>query len=391
MNSVRGLLLFWLGACLACGSTPTTKSSSSTTNAGTNSGSNGNGNGTNANGSGANSGSNGTTGNPTSNTTGANSNGPTGSSSGTHGATTNGTQGTSGQCVPDGVFVGEGNASECCSLSTDGNGYCGAATNTTGGNGTTGTNATNGTTGVNGTSGTTSTSGVVCGGATDCVVYAHTGGDLYQVDPTSLQVSHLCSFSGLNGDAYDLAVRSDGTLFVVTGGSPAAIYKVNPTTCASGHVVDLPSGLNFNSLTFTTNGELLSASATGEVDSLDLTTGAVTQVGSYGTGLGSSGDLVVVYDPNTAQDLIYATVVGITNGDMLIRVDPNNNFTGTIIGNIGYSEIYGLGYWAGTLYGFDSSGDVLQIDPNTAAATLLTNDGNDWYGAGTTPHAPVFR
>jgi hypothetical protein len=67
-------------------------------------------------------------------------------------AGTSGTNATNGQCVPDGTFVGEGNASLCCSLVTDGTGYCGLPSN----NGTSG----NGTTG----GGTTGTAGTVGGG-----------------------------------------------------------------------------------------------------------------------------------------------------------------------------------------------------------------------------------
>jgi hypothetical protein len=275
--------------------------------------------------------------------------------------------------------VGAGHDSDCCTGIADAQGYC-AAPGTTSGTGTTGGT----TSGTGTTTGGGTTGSAVCG-TQRCVVYAHTASDLYIIDPTSLVETHLCSFSGLNGDAYDLAVRADGTVFAVTA---TDLYSVDATTCAATHLATLGSSSNFNGMTFTLNGHLLAAdSAGGNVDEIDTSTGAVSQVGNYGGGLYSSGDLVAL-----SNGKIYATVTDFSgNGDELASVDPTNGYQATVIGNTGFSSIYGLAFWAGTLYGFDSYGDIITIDPSTGVGTLVRNDNVSWYGAGTTPVAPLNR
>ena len=122
---------------------------------------------------------------------------------------------------------------------------------------------------------------------------------------------------------------------------------------------------------------------------VNLSTGVVTNVGSYGQNLGSSGDLVVL-----SNGTIYATAkdtrtTPIYTSDLLVTLDPANGYHASIVGELtGYTHIYGLGFWAGILYGFDDLGNVLQINPGTASVSVIANRGAAWYGAGTTPAAP---
>ena len=52
----------------------------------------------------------------------------------------------------------------------------------------------------------------------------------------------------------------------------------------------------------------------------------------------------------------------------------------------------GLGFWGGSLYGFSSGGSTLKIDPATGIGTTLnTNSALKFYGAGTTPRAPILN
>jgi hypothetical protein len=125
----------------------------------------------------------------------------------------------------------------------------------------------------------------------------------------------------------------------------------------------------------------------------------VTTLGNYGQNLVSSGDLVTLSDGT-----IYATAIDQTCvanspspcADLLVGLDPTT-YSANLVGSIEdasgnpFQGIWGLGYWAGVLYGFDSTGDVLTIDPITGQATLVSggDGGVPWYGAGTTPLAPT--
>ena len=54
------------------------------------------------------------------------------------------------------------------------------------------------------------------------------------------------------------------------------------------------SGSGNNGLTFLPNGNLLAADGGGAVKRIDTGSGAVTNLGNFGNGLSSSGDLVAV-------------------------------------------------------------------------------------------------
>ena len=69
------------------------------------------------------------------------------------------------------------------------------------------------------------------------------------------------------------------------------------------YIAPLTGANGFNGLTFTLSGALLAAdNSTGDVDSIDPSTGIVSTVGNYGNGLFSSGDLVAL-----SNGVIYAT------------------------------------------------------------------------------------
>lgn len=218
-----------------------------------------------------------------------------------------------------------------------------------------------------------------------CVVYAETATDLYQIDPVALAQTHLCTFP-VNVDAVnDIAVDSDGTLYALTAGE---LYTVNPSTCASVQVASVSSVGDFNGLSFLLDGRLIAVDTAGDVAQINTSTGSVTVLGHYGGNLGSSGDVVAL-----SNGEIYATALdlsGNTTSDILVTLNPGT-FAATVVGTIsGYDEIYGLGYWAGVLYGFDGAGQVLKIDPSNGSATVaFSNPSLQWYGAGTTPLAPT--
>lgn len=301
------------------------------------------------------------------------------SAAGTSGTSVTGSSSSgTGQCVPNGVAPGASGAAMCCSGMVNSGGFCTAATSSSSGTGTAGSGGSSG--------GTT-----ICS-TQNCTVYAQTGTDLYSIDPSTLAQTHVGAFSGdLSGaSVYDIAVRADGLIYAITA---TDLYSVNPSTCVGTHIAVLTGANGFNGLTFTLTGTLLAAdNSTGDVDAIDPTTGTVSTVGNYGslsgTQLYSSGDLVAL-----SNGVIYATATDNSgnNPDVLVTVDPTNSYAATVVGSTGYYGIYGLAYWAGVVYGFDDEGDSLSIDPTTGIATLISNNSAFmWFGAGTTPNAPVI-
>ena len=105
----------------------------------------------------------------------------------------------------------------------------------------------------------------------------------------------------------------------------------------------------------------------------------------------SSGDIVSVKDGPT-----YLTTrgTGCNATDCLLLVDPK---TGSMIKNegaVGFSSVFGLAFWAGTIYGFSSNGKLFSVSlagglKSTEIKIPNAPNGLSFYGAGSTTSAPV--
>jgi hypothetical protein len=231
------------------------------------------------------------------------------------------------------------------------------------------------------------------------VVYAETAHSLYQVDPTNpTSTTKICDFGGaLAGTTSakavnDIAVDLTGQLFAIT---KTDLYSINGSTCSATHLAALgASGTTngFNGLSFDAQGHLLAANDIGDVKLIDVATGSVQTAGSFGGHFTCSGDIVTL-----STGVVYATAkdtscTGSSCNDKLVSLNPGFGYQATLIGDIGYAGVFGLGYWDGTLYGFTRNGQSIQIDPVTGAGTLLgTQSTLTFFGAGTTPLAPVVN
>ena len=184
----------------------------------------------------------------------------------------------------------------------------------------------------------------------------------------------------------DIALDKDGNMI---GVSATRVYAVDKSNSKCTFLSNF-QGNEFNGLSFIAadqNGGteiLVGASASGDVYRLDPTTGAQTQIGSYGPGLGSSGDLVSV------QGATYATARNIADDyDTLVKIDAKTG-KATPVGSTGTAHIYGLGYWKQKLFGFSEQSGVVLININTGASTPVAGGGSiSWYGAGVTTSAPI--
>ncbi|HVV83026.1 MAG TPA: hypothetical protein VHE35_08090 [Kofleriaceae bacterium] len=236
------------------------------------------------------------------------------------------------------------------------------------------------------------------------LVYAHAGKTLYRIDTHTLDQVLVGDFTNLGTQTMlDIAVDHDGKMIGITRDK---IFTVDPNTAESTLLATFVGASNFTSLSFVpadaANPDgpevLLSANDAGAVYRIDVAGGTATavQVGSYGTqggtAIGSSGDIVSVRGFGTM-----ATVDVGPGRDYLARLDPANGWKATIIGTgTGFDNIFGLGFWAGKLYGFvddgfaANTGAMIEIDPVSGAGTLVRAGAIRWFGAGVTTIAPII-
>lgn len=219
-------------------------------------------------------------------------------------------------------------------------------------------------------------------------VYAHTAAELFAVNPATFAVQRVGDFGwpqdGRQHQMTDIAVNADGWMWGITFDS---LYRVNPMDARCVFIAPF-DGAVFNGLSFIPGGELesgevlVAANREGRYFRVDTRTGALSMLGTYGDGVQSSGDIVSVRNGGT-----FATVV--RDGDeYLARIDPMTG-RATVIGPTGISETWGLGYWRSQVFGFSNSGGFYTLDLETGRATLVTNTGASWWGAGVTTLAPT--
>jgi hypothetical protein len=222
------------------------------------------------------------------------------------------------------------------------------------------------------------------------VVYAHTGTTLYTVDMSTYDLTEVGQFHtqldlGADEDMTDLAITPDGKVYTISRGS---FYSVNETT---GRATKIFSGITSSNvaMTFQNNGTLLSADQAGKVYEIDPGASTVTEVGSYGTGYDTAGDLVAIADGTMYGVSTKAPgLSGTTN--VLIKVNTSTG-KATTVGEIGYTGVFGVAYSGGKVVAFTKDGEIIGIDPSTGQGTLLrTHASVRFYGAGTNPLVPVL-
>ena len=220
-------------------------------------------------------------------------------------------------------------------------------------------------------------------------VYAHSATILYQVDPDDLTLTEVGPFvwpEGLTGEQMtDIAVDAAQNMIGVSFGR---VYSVDKETAECTYLADLSDG--FNGLSFVdgdgTSDEttLVGATTSGEWYTLDMETGASSLIGTYGEEMSSSGDIVFIRDAGA-----YATVNHPDyTTDVLVTVDPSSG-SATVIGETGFDDIWGIGYWGGQIFGFTERGEFILIDATTGLGTLVETLDASFWGAGVTTLAPV--
>ena len=220
-------------------------------------------------------------------------------------------------------------------------------------------------------------------------VYAHSASTLFKLDPDTKAVTVIGPFDGCSS-VVDIAVDRDGNIFASAGG----IYRVDKNSAKCTSV----GGGSFagNSLSFVPAGvldatkEVLVTYNGGSYYRVDSGTGMTSMLGSLPSGYNSSGDIVSVKGGGT-----YVTVNGNGCGDCLLEVDPKTGSMKKNWGSVGAAAVYGIAYWAGSVYTFDNSGSIYELTFGTSSVTAKAipipskPSGLSFWGAGSTTVAPV--
>jgi hypothetical protein len=221
-------------------------------------------------------------------------------------------------------------------------------------------------------------------------VYAHSPDTLYRLDPITKVMTTVGPLAGCS-TVIDIALDKNGIMF---GTGFAELYLIDKSTAGCTLIA---TGSYPNSLSFVPAGTVdpTSEALVGYVGTsyvrINPAGGSVTTIGSLGnSGYASSGDLVSLIGGKS-----YLTVNGNGCSDCLVEVNPKTGAMITMIGPLGHSSVFGLAYWAGTAYGFDSFGALFQIDVQTAATVNIpipnAPSGLVFYGAGSTTAAPLHE
>lgn len=221
------------------------------------------------------------------------------------------------------------------------------------------------------------------------VVYGHSPTVLYKLDPKTKAVTTVGTFD-CTSSVIDLAIdeNSKGYMTTFTG-----FYSVN---LANAKCMMIAQGNYPNSLSFVPKGtldpnaEALVGYFGSQYVRINTTTGAITNVGTLTGGYTSSGDIVSVKMGGT-----FLTVKGTNCSDCLLQVDPK---TGNVIqnyGSLGYTDVFGIAYWGGSVYGFTNGGQLFEVTAqNMMIKTTLipipnAPNGLQFWGAGSSTSNPT--
>ncbi len=213
------------------------------------------------------------------------------------------------------------------------------------------------------------------------LMYVHTADLLYVMDDATLSLTLIGSFNAPGGDGItDVAVTPDGTLY---GISQTKLYEIDQGTGQATYVADVP-GVSNVGLTFLPDGTLLATDQSGGVRRIDPTNGMVTEIGAFGGGYATAGDLVAVADGTMYAISDEGPVGDEFTNNVLLTVDTSTGMAAPV-GQIGFGGVFGCAYANGHVYAFTRDGYVIEIDRLTGTGTLRRTYPVAFWGAGVTP------
>ena len=206
-----------------------------------------------------------------------------------------------------------------------------------------------------------------------CWFYAHTSDMLYRIDPFSGQIAYVTSIPNI----LDFDTHPDGTLYGIGYSDGQGILYSFDAISAIWNQVGLTDvyGVGF---AINNYGNAFITSE-DKLYSIDLETAESTFLSVIGDNVVASGDCVVNKDNSLFMTSKH------TETDSLVFINGTSS-TGTIIGETGFSKIFGLTAAWGMMFGVTATGDLIIINESTGESTLLYSYPElSWYGAASTP------
>jgi hypothetical protein len=205
----------------------------------------------------------------------------------------------------------------------------------------------------------------------DCRVYAHTASQLYLVDPFLGTDDFVTSVPSL----FDFDTDPAGDLYGISSSRRLHVFDEG-----SDSWMDIGTFASVAGNGFAIDSDRVGYITAGnDLYTIDLESAVARLVGAMGGGFWSSGDCVV-----DKSDQLFMTSSG-AGGDDLVAVSRSTG-VGRRVGATGFFGIWGLTAAWGHLFGFTSSGEVVELDPGTGAGRLVHSlPGRSWYGAASSP------
>lgn len=222
------------------------------------------------------------------------------------------------------------------------------------------------------------------GNSDSFLMYAHSDTVLYTVDLVNKKLDTVGNFNAPNitigsstkpDPITDLAVAPNGTIYVV---SEQSLYTASAT---DGHVTKVGSlsacGQRGVALTTTSDGRIWIGDYLGAICQIDISGGTpvVKAPVMMQGGLALSGDMVGVGNGKvfgTAYRLSDGSGQGTQNNNLLVTVDVT---TGAVqqIGSSGYPKLFGVAAQNGKVFGFthDGTGRVVTIDTTSGQGAMF--------------------
>ena len=75
-----------------------------------------------------------------------------------------------------------------------------------------------------------------------------------------------------------------------------------------------------------------------------------------------------------------------------ITFDATGRSTVRELGSTRFRQLFGLGSWGDSLYGFSNAGELVRLDPDTGRGTIvsITTGIDSYWGAGVTTKVPIL-
>jgi hypothetical protein len=220
-------------------------------------------------------------------------------------------------------------------------------------------------------------------------VYGQTAAALFRLNPLTKEVVKVGNFEGCIY-VNDIAIDRSSTIYGVTANQLVRIDR-NTAKCTVITTGAFPNSLSFVPAgTLDPSAEALVGYEGSSYVQIDPQTGSKKKIGSLSGGFTSSGDVVSVIGGQT-----FVTVKGQGCNDCLAQIDPKTGDLAMNWGPLGFSDVFGLAFWGGKLYGFANDGRLfeIQLENGVAVSTEIDipNRTPDllWAGAGSTTSAPL--